>query len=104
MASKIPGTNDKVYLHYKGMNELMKSWEIRQILEERMAAVQAAVPGSTMTSLVRPSRVVTIVKFGSDFDEANTGNLSRALDLSGGLRGTKKKFGSEAKAKRRANG
>jgi hypothetical protein len=32
-----------------------------------------------------------VVARGSDFDEANTGELSRALDLAGGKRGIKVK-------------
>jgi len=32
-----------------------------------------------------------VVARGSDFDEANTGELSRALDLAGGQRGFKVK-------------
>jgi hypothetical protein len=36
---------------------------------------------------------------GSDFEEANTGELGRALDLAGGLRGTKVKT-NKPKARR----
>jgi hypothetical protein len=102
MASKIPGTNDKVYLHLAGMRELMKSTEIRAELVKRMLPVVSAVPGASLEVAVRPSRVVVKVINGSDFDEANTGSLSRALDLAGGERGTKKKFGESARKNRRA--
>lgn len=92
MGSKIPGTNDRVQLNFKGMGELLKSKEIESMLMERMSAVQAALPGSTLESRPRRTRVAAIVKRGSDFDEANTGDLSRALDLSGGQRGTQVKL------------
>lgn len=92
MGSRIPGTQDKVYLNFKGMGELLKSKEIESMLMERMATVQAALPGSTLEARTRRTRVAAIVKRGSDFDEANTGELSRALDLSGGLRGTQVKL------------
>jgi hypothetical protein len=89
MASKIPGGGGTVKLNFKGMGELLKSDAIRSMLEERMARVQSALPGSTLESKIRKSRVVAIVKKGSDFEEANTGALSRALDLAGGERGTR---------------
>jgi hypothetical protein len=89
MASKIPGGGGTVKLNFKGMGELLKSGAIRSMLEERMARVQSALPGSTLESKIRRSRVVAIVKKGSDFEEANTGALSRALDLAGGERGTR---------------
>lgn len=100
MASRIPGTKDKVYLHLAGMRELMKSPEIRAELVKRMLPVVAALPGSSLEVVVRPSRVAVKVLRGSDFDEANTGDLSRALDLAGGLRGTKKQFGAAARKNR----
>jgi hypothetical protein len=89
MASKIPGGGGTVKLNFKGMGELLKSDAIRSMLAERMARVQSALPGSTLESKIRRSRVVAIVKKGSDFEEANTGALSRALDLAGGERGTR---------------
>jgi hypothetical protein len=89
MASKIPGGGGTVKLNFKGMGELLKSNAIRSMLEERMARVQSALPGSTLESKIRRTRVVAIVKRGSDFEEANTGALSRALDLAGGERGTR---------------
>jgi hypothetical protein len=88
MASKIPGGGGEVKLNYKGMGELLKSPAIISMLRERMAAVQSAVPGSTMETRTRRSRAAVVVKKGSDYDEANTAELSRALDLAGGLRGT----------------
>lgn len=93
MASKIPGNGGKVYLHLKGMNELLKSPELEKELLTRMENAKAALPSNGQAPEVyskqRPSRVVAILKRGSDFDEANTGDLSRALDATGGLRGYK---------------
>ena len=99
MASKIPGKDGKVVLNRKGMRELLQSNEIRAELVNRMIRVQSALPGSRMEVVMRPTRVAVKVSRGSDFDEANTGNLSRALDLAGGLRGTRIKT---KKAKRGA--
>jgi hypothetical protein len=89
MASKIPGGGGTVKLNFKGMGELLRSDAIRSMLEERMSRVQSALPGSTLESKIRRTRAVAIVKRGSDFEEANTGALSRALDLAGGERGTR---------------
>lgn len=89
MASKIPGGGGYVKLSYRGMGELLRSEEIASMLESRMSNVQSALPGSVMETRRRPSRVTVVVIRGSDYDEANTGDLSRALDLSGGLRGTR---------------
>jgi hypothetical protein len=88
MASKIPNGGGYVKLDFKGMGELLKSKEIGDLLMKRMSAVAAALPGSTLELRQRRTRVAAVVARGSDFDEANTGDLSRALDLSGGLRGT----------------
>jgi hypothetical protein len=71
------------------MRELLQSNEIRAGLVMRMLPVQSALPGSKLEAVMRPTRVAVKVSRGSDFDEANTGDLSRALDLSGGRRGTK---------------
>ena len=92
MASKIPGGGGEVTLNFKGMRELMKSSEVGSELRDRMSRVQSALPGSEIRTKQRPSRVVVQVARGSDFDEANTGDLSKALDLAGGRRGTLKKF------------
>lgn len=89
MASKIPGGNGKVTLISAGMRELLKSNQIRAELVMRMIKVQSALPGSSMQVSETPTRVRIKVSRGSDFDEANTGDLSRALDLAGGQRGTK---------------
>lgn len=90
MASKIPGTDgDLVQLNFRGMGELLRSREIANELGERMARVQAALPGSELQVLTGGRRARAKVIRGSDFDEANTGDLSRALDLSGGRRGYK---------------
>jgi hypothetical protein len=78
----------QVKLNSPGIRELLKSNEIRANLVMRMLPVQGALPGSRLEVQTRPSRVVVKVSRGSDFDEANTGDLSRALDLSGGRRGT----------------
>ena len=91
MASRIPGTNDKVSLNRAGMRELMQSDEIRTELVNRMARVQSALPGSELEATKGRTRIRVKVSRGSDFDEANTGDLSRALDLAGGRRGTKVK-------------
>jgi hypothetical protein len=101
MASKIPNGGGSVYLNLKGMRELLKSQQIRAELVERMARVAAAIPGSKLEAAERRTRVVVKVISGSDFDEAETGKLSRALDLAGGLRGTKKQFSEAATRKRR---
>lgn len=85
---KIPGSDSYFELNYRGMGELLKSVAIQQMLRERMAPVQAAVPGSELDVVVGRSRARAKVIHGSDFDEANTGDLSRALDNSGGSRGT----------------
>lgn len=84
--------NITVKLNYRGMGQLLKGPFIENELRQRMQRVQSAL-GSTaqLTVAQRPSRVVVKVARGSDFEEANTGELSRALDLAGGLRGTKTK-------------
>lgn len=89
MASRIPNGGGTVKLHYQGMRELLKSKEVASMLTERMARVQSVLPGSTMETRQRSTRVAAVVARGSDFDEANTGALSRALDMAGGLRGTR---------------
>jgi hypothetical protein len=80
--------NIKVYLNSKGMREMLKSQGVEDELVKRMSRVQAALPGSKLEASVTRTRVRVKVARGSDFDEANTGALSRALDLAGGLRGT----------------
>jgi hypothetical protein len=103
--SQFPGGGGKVKLNFNGMRELLKSNEIRGELVLRMAKVQAALPGSQLTAANTRSRVRVKVARGSDFEEANTGDLSRALDLAGGQRGTFTKNQLAAKrAKRRARG
>ncbi len=91
MASKIPGGGGHVRLHLSGMRELLRSPEIMAMLRTRMENVQAALPGSTLQEVTRRSRAAVKVIRGSDFEEANTGDLSRALDLAGGNRGTQVK-------------
>jgi hypothetical protein len=83
--------NVTVKLNFKGIGELLKSNEIRAELVNRMVPVQSALPGSKLEVVTRPSRVAVKVSRGSDFEEANTGELSRALDLAGGRRGTQVK-------------
>lgn len=87
--TRIPNSNGGyVELNYKGMGELLKSPEIQAMLRNRMQAVQSAVPGSELVVTVGRTRARAKVINGSDYDEANTGELSRALDLAGGSRGT----------------
>jgi hypothetical protein len=89
--SLIPGTQDRVVLNFSGMGELLRSPAIASELESRMRRVQSAIPGSELQVSRSGRRARAKVIHGSDFDEANTGDLSRALDLAGGLRGTKVK-------------
>lgn len=78
-----------VKLNYKGIGELLKSPEIENELRNRMERVQAELGSTAKLYVTRgPSRVAVKVARGSDFEEANTGELSRALDLAGGRRGT----------------
>jgi hypothetical protein len=83
--------NVRVQLISKGIREMLRSPEVERELTNRMKRVQAALPGSQIYSTKSVTRVAVKVARGSDFDEANTGDLSRALDLSGGRRGTKVK-------------
>ena len=91
MASKIPGGQGEVKLNFKGMRELLRSDDLGKMLEKRMRKVQAALPGSDLEISKSPTRVRVKVIRGSDYEEANTGALSRALDLAGGERGTQVK-------------
>lgn len=91
MASKIPGGGGEVKLNFKGMGELLRSVEVADELKGRMRRVQSALPGSDLTVSRNGRRARAKVLRGSDFEEANTGELSRALDLAGGQRGTKVK-------------
>jgi len=91
MASKIPGGQGEVKLNFKGMGELLRSQEIADELRGRMQRVQAALPGSELKVTRGGKRARAKVIRGSDFDEANSGDLSRALDLAGGDRGTQVK-------------
>jgi hypothetical protein len=91
MASRIPGGQGEVKLNFKGMRELLRSDDLGKMLEKRMRKVQAALPGSELEVSKSPTRVRVKVLRGSDYEEANTGDLSRALDLAGGERGTQVK-------------
>lgn len=91
MASRIPGGQGEVKLNFKGMRELLRSNDLGSMLEKRMRKVQAALPGSELEVKKSPTRVRVKVIRGSDYEEANTGALSRALDLAGGRRGTQVK-------------
>jgi hypothetical protein len=91
VASKIPGGGGEVKLNYKGIGEMMRSKEVADELESRMRRVQSAIPGSVLQVNTNGKRARAKVINGSDFDEANTGELSRALDLAGGKRGNKVK-------------
>jgi hypothetical protein len=93
MASRIPGGGGSVELNEKGMKELLLSQGVADILEERMQRVKSALPGSEIYVTRGPrggQNARAVVRRGSDFEEANTGDLSRALDLAGGTRGNKK--------------
>lgn len=81
--------NIKIKLDNAGMRELLESADIESELVGRMSAVEAALPGSELTVVRRGRRVQVRVARGSDYEEANTGELSRALDLAGGQRGYK---------------
>ena len=105
MASKIPGRQGKVKLNSNGMRELLKSNPIRAELVNRMVKVQSALPGSKLEVKQSRTRIRVTVARGSDFDEANTGDLSRALDLSGGRRGDfTKAMRAKNKARRKSKG
>lgn len=101
MASKIPGVNGSVQLNRAGMRELLKSREIQFGLVLRMTRVQSALPGSILEATEGRTRARVKVARGSDFDEANTGDLSRALDLAGATRGRRVK---SPKARRKNSG
>ena len=90
-SSKIPGGGGEVTLNRKGMGDLLRSQPIASMLRARMLRVQAAVPGSELEVTTKGRRARAKVARGSDFDEANTGDLARALDLAGGQRGYKVK-------------
>lgn len=79
----------KVKLDNNGMRLLLESPEIQAELVSRMASVQAALPGSELLVVRRGRRVQVRVVRGSDYEEANTGEMSRALDNAGGIRGDK---------------
>lgn len=86
----IPGQpGSYVQLNNKGMRELLKSSNIENMLASRMARVQSALSGSELKTAQRPTRVVAQVWFGSKLTEADSGQLRRALPLSGGLPGRK---------------
>ena len=90
-SSKIPGGGGEVKLNFAGMGELLKSQPIASMLRQRMLRVQSALPGSKLEVMVGGRRARAKVLRGSDFEEANTGDLARALDLAGGQRGYKVK-------------
>lgn len=98
-SSKIPGGGGTVKLNFNGMRELLRSPAIASELRERMRRVQAALPGSELEVSTRGRRARAKVVRGSDFDEANTGDLARALDLSGGERGYKVKTNKPRRAR-----
>jgi hypothetical protein len=83
--------NVKVKLNSTGIREMLKSYAVEEELTNRMKLVQSALAGSSLYVTLGPTRVAVKVARGSDFDEANTGALSRALDLAGARRGTKVK-------------
>jgi len=91
MGSKIPGGGGEVKLNSAGIRDLLRSQEIEDELRGRMQKVEAALPGSDIYVTTSRTRVAVKVKRGSDYEESNTGELSRALDLAGGRRGTQVK-------------
>lgn len=91
MASQIPGGGGYVKLNSKGIIELLKSSGVEAELRKRMGVVQGAVAGSEIESRQGPRRVSVRVKHGNVYQEAKTGNLSRALDMAGGIRGRSKR-------------
>ena len=99
MASKIPGGGGEVKLNFKGMAELLRSQEVASMLRNRMQNVQAVLPGSDLEVSTKGRRARAKVIRGSDYDEANTGDLSRALDRALGERGYKVKT-NKPKARR----
>ena len=96
----IPGGWGSVKLDFRGVGELLRSPEIQSELEQRMRRVQSALPGSELTVFSGGKRARAVVARGSAFDEANTGDLSKALDLAGGQRGIRVKA---KKSKARSN-
>jgi hypothetical protein len=90
-ASKIPGGGGSVTLNREGMGELLKSQPIANVLRQRMTRVQSALAGSELEVNTKGRRARVKVIRGSDYDEANTGDMARALDLAGGQRGYKVK-------------
>ena len=79
----------KVKLDKQGMRDLLESAEIEAELVDRMSAVESQLPDSYMEIVRAGRRVQVRVYQGTDYDEANTGELSRALDSAGGERGSK---------------
>lgn len=105
MGSKIPNGGGEVKLNSQGMRDLLRSNEIRADLVNRMSRVQGALPGSKLVAMESRTRIRVKVERGSDFDEANTGELSRALDLAGGRRGDfTKAMRAKNKARRKSRG
>ena len=80
---------NKVKLNSQGMRELLRSSAIEQMLVNRMTRAQAMLPGSELAVGRSVTRVRVRLHYGGTFEEAKTGNLSRALDATGGARGTK---------------
>lgn len=89
-----------IQLNGRGMAELLKSDDIRRMLEKKAEKVldeaQADAPFVTgdyreslhVETVEHPSRVVARVAAGVDYAmevEANHGTLSRALDAAGGV-------------------
>lgn len=84
--------NVQVKLISAGIREMLRSDEIEKELTKRMQRVESALGQGAKLYVTRSAtRVAVKVAKGSDYDEANTGELSKALDLAGGLRGTQVK-------------
>lgn len=83
--------NVKVKLNSAGIRDMLKSYAVEEELTNRMKLVKSALAGSNLYVTLGRNRVAVKVARGSDFDEANTGALSKALDLAGARRGTQVK-------------
>jgi hypothetical protein len=88
----------KISLNHAGMDELLKSAEVRDALTQRaekvLSAAKSAAPVDTGAyrdglhiEQATTDRAVVRVSGGTDHDwavEAKTGNLARSLDAAGG--------------------
>lgn len=87
MVSKIPGGGGEVRLDFKGMSKLLRSSEVRTELRVRMARVAAVFPDAIMQDRTSSRARVVVYRFKTDREEAETGDLARALLKAKGQRG-----------------